>query len=491
MALNMKHALLVWPGKSRKYGPAKSVIPLQLLFLSNALSEVGIPSHILDLRLETADNVDLNDVLFVGISTYSDGTMIAPALDFARKVKTAKPLIPLIWGGVHPSLMVEQTLQNPYVDIIVHGEGENTVKELALAIMEGSSLSPIQGIAYQEDGEIRLNPPREFIDMDTLNIALPYHLLDINKYIRNPFSVHTSRGCPFKCGFCYNTAFNKLKWRCKSSEKVLDEIEYIVRKFRPEKISFIHEDEFFIKRKRVEEICEGLLKRGIKIGWESFCRLDNFAHFDDDFIKLLERSGCERLSFGAESGSQRILDFIEKGIKVEHILTATEKIAKSNIKQAVSFVSGFPTETFDDMVMTCNLIDELARINPKIWVTGIFYYTPFPGSPLFELVIRKYNYKPPGSLEEWGNFRGHQNIGKITWHRAKYAQMMQGLTAMTYLPFYTDDYNVPEHLRIPFGPILRFFHTIARIRWKRRFFKYPFEWSLFGKGKQFLKGGNL
>lgn len=483
--MQKRYALLVLPGK---YGSIFPEIPLQLLYIASALSEVGIPSRILDLRLDVPRNLNLKDVLFVGISTKSDGAMVSSALDFAQMVRETAPEVPLVWGGIHPSLLPEQTLRNPYVDVVVCGEGEETIKELAQAIKDGSDLSGVRGVAYKEDGRIHMTPMRNFMDMDNLSIHLPYDDINMDRYIKSPFPVHTSRGCPFRCGFCYNVAFGKRKWRCKSSERVVDEVEYVVNKFGMRHISFTWEDEFFISRRRVEEVCRGLLDRNINIRWDSFCRLEHFAGFEDEFIRLVERSGCNLLSFGAESGSQRLLDLMQKGIRTEHIVRTTEKLAKSSIKQVISFMSGLPTETYEDMLTTFDLIDELVKINPRITIVGIFFYTPYPGTPLFELVRTKYGYNPPGSLDEWRDFGIYRNV-ECTWLTREYASMMKALSIMTRFPFYTADYGLPERVdRFPFRPVYELFAVLARQRWKRRFFKYPLEWLLLEKGLQHLRG---
>ena len=141
------------------------------------------------------------------------------------------PTCPLVWGGVHPTLLPEQTASNDYVDIVVRGEGELIIKDLADAIAANQPLDGVAGITYTVNGAVKSNPDGQIIDLDDIPIDLPYDLLQMDKYPSfksGRFHIQTSRGCPHRCGFCYNTNFNKNRWRGKSAKRVLDEIEYIL-----------------------------------------------------------------------------------------------------------------------------------------------------------------------------------------------------------------------------------------------------------------------
>lgn len=488
-----KNVLLVYPGK---YGAILPELPLPLLYLSSALRDVGYSPRILDLRLQKYKDVPLDDVLCIGISTMT-GSMITCGLEFAKYVRSVNPELPIIWGGIHPTLLAEQTIKNEYVDIVVRGEGEKTIQELVHALEGRRSLDTVDGVTYKCKGEIKNNPDREFIDMNSLKIELPYELLNLKKYELGYFPIHTSRGCPYRCGFCYNLAFNKRRWRAKTAAAVLDEIEYVIKKFGVHYISFTWEDEFFINKNRVQDICEGLLRRGLKIKWAAFCRFNHFYKFDREFIQLLERSGCVTLSFGAESGSQRMLDeVIKKDITIEQIIKTTEKLANTKIRQIVSFMSGLPEETEQDMNKTYQLMDRLCQINPNIYLNGIFLYTPYPGTPLFDLVGTKYNYRVPDSLEAWVNFGIYRNVG-ATWQPKSYINKYKTISILTRFPFYQRKFKLKdvktvvggERLRrFPYNIIYYMFVILARWRWQRKYFKFPVEWWILEKVMEKVRG---
>lgn len=472
-----KDVLLVYPGKKGSY----PVIPLGLLYLSWALIKKGYNPQILDMRIQDYADFKIDNFICVGISTMS-GFPIKYALEFAKFVKSKNPNIPIIWGGVHPTLLPEQTVSNEYVDVVVRGEGELTFVELVDRYNKNQSIKDVKGITYRYNGDIINNPDREYIDLNTIDVELPYHLLDLDKYPmfkdEKNLQIHTSRGCPFRCRFCYNLKFNKRSYRYKTSEKVLDEIEYIINKFDITNLTFI-EDNFFTNIKRVEEICNGLLKRNLKIKWRAMCRFDTFAKFVQSFCKLLENSGCDMISFGGESGSNRMLNFIQKDITISTILKATENISKTNIKQVTSFMSGLPTETTDDINQTINLIDKIIEINPKGEVNAIFMYTPYPGTPLFDIVVERCGFVPPRTLTDWSMYKIYMNAG-ANWYNFEHENLLRTLSILTRFPFYTDKYEIPKPYN-KYKIIYKLYSYSARKRWKNRFFKYPVEWRLLEK----------
>jgi len=233
------------------------------------------------------------------------GLQIRYALEFARHVREENPSCPLVWGGVHPMLLPEQTAVNSCVDVVVRGEGELIIKDLARALAFGKPLDDVAGITYRSGGEVKSNPDGEVIDLDSTPINLPYDLLEMDHYPSvksGRFHIQTSRGCPHRCGFCYNTLFNKKKWRAKSADRVLDEIEYILKKFPNVKIIDPIDDNVFVDQQRVREICQGIINRKIQVQWRANCRFDYLSTYDKDFLGLLEQAGCVELDFGGESG---------------------------------------------------------------------------------------------------------------------------------------------------------------------------------------------
>jgi radical SAM superfamily enzyme YgiQ (UPF0313 family) len=474
--------LLVFPGRHKAPDPQ---VPLQLLHVAGALRRAGYVVRIFDMRLQDYRGFSVGEPLFVGITCMS-GPQIRYGLEFARKVRAESPRVPIVWGGVHPTLLPEQTAASEYVDIVVRGESELVVGPLADRLAAGGPLDDVQGLTFSADGAITSTPDADLIDLDTIPVELPYELLDLDKYpTLQAGRVHmqTSRGCPSRCGFCYNSDFNHRKWRGKSPERVVEEIQHLVRRFPHVKIVDPVDDNFFVNRRRVEAICNGLLDRGPRVAWRANCRFDYLAGYDGEFVSLLERAGCMELDFGGESGSERMQQFVCKDVTADEILESVTNLHRwaPSIDPFVSWLSGLPGETYADMEKTFDLMDQMARANPRTQHYGIFLYTPFP-SPLLESLPRE--FRPPQSLEEWGRIEVFHF--EPPWHTRAYVEKLRAISAVTRYAFYPQS-RIDEH-----GPAFRagyrLMNRAARYRWRHRYFSFPLELQLANAAARRLRG---
>src|SRR3989338_8364701 len=250
-------------------------LPLGLLQSSVYVSE-KYDVKILDLRVKPNWKASLlaelkKEPYFVGISTITGPNLIS-ALEISRFVKdNSKALV--VWGGIHASLLPGETLENPLVDIVVKGEGEETFMELADAIINKKPLNGILGVWYKEQGIIKSNPERPPVDLNKLP-RVPYDLLDdIEKYIwvredgARVISYMSSRGCPQLCTFCYIASFYKSKWKQLEAKKVLDDFEYLIDRFKIDHI-YINDDNFFVNLLRVKDVAQGIIERKLDISWD-------------------------------------------------------------------------------------------------------------------------------------------------------------------------------------------------------------------------------
>lgn len=479
---NEKDVVLVFPGKFKAPDPQ---VPLSLLYLAASLQEEGFTVRILDMRLEDYHHFEVGNPFFVGLSCMS-GLQIKYALEFARYVRIQSPSCPIVWGGVHPTLLPEQTASNDYVDIVVRGEGELIIRDLANALALNEPLEKIAGITYNLNGLIKNNPDGNVIDLDAQPIALPYNLLQMDRYPSvksGRFHIQTSRGCPHRCGFCYNSNFNKNKWRAKSAKRVLDEIEYILQKFPHVKIIDPIDDNVFVDKKRVEEICRGIIDRKLGIQWRGNCRFDYLSTYDKDFLKLLERAGCVELDFGGESGSEHLQQLICKDVTANQMLQSVENLHRwaPSIEPYVSWMSGLPGETDDDLNQTFDLMDKMQEVNPKTQHYGIFVYTPFP-SPVMQFLPSQ--FKSPQSLEEWGSI--HVFHFDPPWHTKAQVEKLHTISAVTRCAFYPQSRISERNLtyQLAYGVMNR----IAKYRWKRRYFGFPIELKIADAAARKFKG---
>ena len=474
--------LLVYPGKYKAPDPQ---VPLALLYLASSLQKEGFNVRLLDMRLTDIRHFNVGEPLFVGISCMS-GLQIKYALELAKIVRLQNPSIPLVWGGVHPTLLPEQTVCSEYVDVVVRGEGEVIIKELANTLSENGSLDTIDGITYKKNYTIKNNPDGRTIDLDQLPIDLPYNLLEMDRYPSfksGRFHIQTSRGCPHRCGFCYNTQFNKNRWRGKSAKRVVDEIQYITKKYPHIKIIDPIDDNVFVDEYRVEQICKGLLERKLSVQWRANCRFDYLANYDKDFLALLEESGCIELDFGGESGSDRIQQLICKDVTAEEMLQSVEnlRLYAPSIEPYVSWMSGLPGETDADLTATFNLMDRMKEVNPKTQHYGIFVYTPFP-SPVMKYLPA--NFNTPETLEDWGNIQVfHFNP---PWHTKKQVAKLHTISAVTRIAFYPEA-RIKER-NLAFKATYKVMNKMARYRWRHRNFSFPIELKIVDAVARRFKG---
>ncbi len=474
--------VLVFPGKYKAHNPQ---IPLNLLHVADPLIHAGYTVRILDMRVEDYHQFQMRSPVFVGIGSMS-GTQIRYGLQFSKKVRSEYPSVPIVWGGVHPSLQPEQTARSKYVDVVVRGEADLVISELADRLVTGKSLESLAGITYKINGVVRSNPDAPLIDLDQISVNLPFNLLFLDRYpsLKNGrFHIQTSRGCPHSCGFCYNLKYNKRYWRGKTSERVLDEIEYILAKFPETKIIDIIDDNFFVERKRVEEICREIVNRRLPITWRASCRFDYLSTYDKDFLNLLEKSGCIELNFGGETGSERLQTLIQKDVTKEQTITALENLNSwdSRIDVYVSWVSGLPTETDADLGETFNLMDRMSSIYKRTQHFGLFIYTPYP-SPILDPFVDK--FEMPRTLEEWGDVEVYRF--KPPWHSKKQVRKLQSISAVSLLAFYPRDRISETGFLFRIG--YKFLNRVEKYRWRHRYFGFPIELRIVDSLTRIVKG---
>lgn len=465
--------------------------PCALLPLAGVLLQNGHHVDIFDEQFQDYKKINVSKYDIVGISILT-GPQILNALKIAKWISQKGSSIPLIWGGVHCSLLPEQTAKNEYVDAVVRGEGEETLLEIIDKLDRNKDLSDIKGVTFKRDGEIISNPDREFLDLNTLP-TLPYHLLaSFHKYSNIQRSImycQTSRGCPYNCGFCYASAVHKNRWRSMSADRVIEELRYLKNNFDPSMVAFI-DDEFFIDKERVAEICCKIISCGLKIKWMTSGRYDQACQYDTEFFNLLKDSGCTGVSFGGESGSSIVLKSINKRITTEQIKISVKKFKEHNLYSTVNFMAGFPAEKKEDIYKTFDLIDELTLIDPNLMVNSISIYTPFPNTPLYTEALNN-GFKLPQSLEGWGEYF-YNDVSNLPWLDKKTKGLLRTISLLTECEFnrrgeFKSAKLFKDNL---FKRLLyKILSYSAKFRWKHRFFSFPIEWRILDLYFKIIKSG--
>lgn len=278
-------------------------------------------------------------------------------------------------------------------DFIIMGEGEITLLELLNKLEQSTtSIEAIPGLAYKKEGHVNLNAKREVLkDLDSIPMPA-WDLIDIKPYKEawitkwGYFSINavTTRGCPFKCNWCAKPIYGN-RYNSRSPEKVIDELVYLKQSFTPDHIWFC-DDIFGLKPGWVKKFADIVEARKLNFRFKIQCRADLLLQ--EDFVSDLARAGCEIVWMGAESGSQKILDAMDKGTKVPQIYEATRLLKKYNIKPAFFLQFGYPGETLDDINLTIKMLLDLLPDD-----IGISVSYPLPGTVFYEKVKEQLRQK--------------------------------------------------------------------------------------------------
>lgn len=484
-----------------------AVIPLGILSIGTFLSNNGYDVVLIDACTDPDYEKKIKNILtdstplFVGISAMT--AQIYSALEIASLVRRLRGGrdIPIVWGGIHPTILPENTITHPLVDIAVIGPGEYTTLELAETLSSDVevNLGGVRGIVFKNGEKIIFTPQRDFVDLNELPF-IDYELIDIKKYIyralgygetakRSSLILYTGIGCPFRCAFCANVALHKRKYSGKSAERILQELDYFVEKYKVEYVSFCDEL-FFVNKNRIREFIDGLAKREYKIQWYANVRADCFKpdFLSEDMVCKMKEVGCSRLGMGVESGSQRMLnEVIKKDIKLEYVLEAARLCSKYDITVGYSFMMGLPGEKRSDTIKTVNLMHKIKKIHPGCFFFGPQIYIPFPGSELYVEAVR-FGFRDPVSLDEWARVEADKSLqaklsGAYLWSSFDPAQLpwIEDVSLIRQIDFiqnfiFRDIGKMKLDFKYPLKVLLV---VIAKCRVKTKFWVFPFEYWIY------------
>jgi len=326
------------------------------------------------LWLEIKENIKIFSPDIIGI------TMLTGTYKSAENVaKIAKKLnedVKILLGGVHPTILPEETIKNKYFDYVVRGEGEYTF----LDFVNGKRVEDIQGLTYiNKSGDIVNNPEREFIkDLDSLPFPSRDLYINDTRYMDYGY-ILSGRGCPCECTFCASNKIWKRHVRFRSPESVVEEVKQVYDKYGTKFFYFV-DDTFTLVKKRSKKICNLLLESDLDISWICDTRVDTI---DEELLRLMKDAGCIRLKIGVESGSERILKKVKKKITKDQIRNSVSLIKKVGIEFAIYLMIGFPTETKEEMRETLNFAKELG---PAYFSFSVL--APYPGTEIYDDIIK-------------------------------------------------------------------------------------------------------
>ena len=340
----------------------------------------------------------------LGLSMLTPSTPVALAI--ANQAKAAMPNLQIVVGNVHADIFYNEILTGSAADFVVHGEGEETISELAFALQRGDTdFSGINGISYIDDsGEVTKNAARPVIeDLD----SLPYPAWNLFPYTRYgllPFadvahpvlSMTGSRGCPYRCEFC-SLLYTGSNYRKRDPIKIVDEYEYLHERYGVKQIGFV-DPIFPLNKKILFQFCEELMRRGLhkKLCWLSETRVDRV---DRESLRIMRASGCRRLLFGIESGVDLLLENVNKTFTTETTRKAIRMCREEGIDSVGLFMIGLPGETPEMTRQTVDFAKSIDLDFAKFAIT-----VPFPGSQMFE-DLRREGRLNRDDWENWTTFQ--------------------------------------------------------------------------------------
>lgn len=439
--------------------------PFGIMYVADALEKVGFTCRLFHETEEYLDafmrQVEAERPIFVGFSTIT-GPQLLPTIEASRRVKALG--IPVVWGGVHATIMPLEVLKEEYVDFVVVNEGEETAQELALMLAGAlpTDWASVAGLAYKSAaGAPTFHRERPFIqDLDSY--APRWDLLpDVQLYLipSGPYDraipVYISRGCPFRCAFCYNEIVMKRTWRQHSDEFILAQIAWLKEHYQINAVDYA-DDYLFGRIKPMQRLVE-------KVGmpWSGQVRVQLLK---PEFVQWMTATGCQWVNIGAESGSQAVLDSIMKDQKDWQIEWGVRNLVEHapHIESNLSFIIGLPAETLEERKVTLQLIDRLAQLSPNVRCS-VSMYMPYPGTPLWPEAL-KGGYTPPDSQAGWAYF--DLNHSNTPWLDDEEARTMSDINDILFV-----GRSQGHWLLTPYYALLRW-------RWRNLYFKHYWEGAL-------------
>lgn len=384
--------------------------PLGLGYIASVLLNAGHKVEVLDInayrftREETFEQIKIlkfDIVCLTGLVTeYSQIKWLASQFKEFHPDKT------IVLGGGLATLAPEIVLKNSVIDIVVIGEGEETIKELVNGIQEGNSLNEINGIVFKEKDVIQKNKPRKIIEtLDSISFPAR-ELFPLEKYLKNPYlrlfdkdlrttQIITSRGCPYSCIYCFKDMWG-YQFRKRSADNIIDEIKLLKDKFNITGIQF-SDDLFIMDKKRVHEFCDKVIEQEIKFTWLANGRVNLM---DPVLLEKMKSAGCKVICYGIESGSQEILNTMNKGVTVSQAEKAIQETWKAGILPHGYLMIGMLGETKETIRETVDFCNRNGLVGQFSFVT------PIPNTKLFEEAKRlgKISSDEEWLMENWGEW---------------------------------------------------------------------------------------
>jgi anaerobic magnesium-protoporphyrin IX monomethyl ester cyclase len=467
------------------FSSLEATAPLGILAVATPLLRAGYAVKIIDstitpdFRQQVLDEVA--DALCLAISLVT-GPMIRETAMIGRAVKTLYPEKPVILGGWHPSLLPDQTLEAEFVDVVVRGQGEDSLLEVVDRLSERASLDDVKGVGFKRDARLIFTPERTLRPLTELP-PKAYHLADFDAYERicgrRWAMMITSLACPFNCAYCTNEGVYGRNWNALPAGQVIEEMTDLVKRYRLE-LLWVVDDNFLVDRQRAVSIAEGLLRSGVKFHWSIQASTNLVTRLDDAELQLLRQSGLQQICHGAESASSKVLKLMDKDFqKVETMYLAAEKCLRAGIRPSFNIIFGFPGEGERERQETISFIQDVCRRYPtaEFW-TNIF--TPYPGAPIMRRA-KELGIEVPSTFEGWADY--FPRYTTLPWLKGREHQRVQAMR--DYLRIAFDRVPIAaDHRSRMVKAVHRGISYPARFRLSHGLYRFPLEiWLKKGLNK--------
>jgi anaerobic magnesium-protoporphyrin IX monomethyl ester cyclase len=390
------------------FASSEATAPLGILAVATPLLRAGFSVRLIDSTITPNFKKkvleEVQDAICLGISLVT-GPMIRETVEIARAVKAWNPDFPIILGGWHPSLLPKQTLECPFIDFVVRGQGEETLLEVVQHLEACTPVDLIPGIGFKRDGKLFFTterPLKPLVDMP----PKAYQLADFDAYERScgrRWAMYTSSlACPFNCSYCTNAGVYGRKWNALSPEQFVEETVDLTTRYGLEML-WVVDDNFLVDLDRARHIAEGLVRAGADFKWSIQATTNLTARLTTEDLKLLRRSGLHQICQGVDSGSEKILKLMNKTFQdFDSIYESASRCLQAGIRPSFNIIFAYPGEGRKERRETVDFMMDVCRRFPgaEFW-TNIF--TPYPGSPIMEKV-EELGIKVPSTLEGWADF---------------------------------------------------------------------------------------
>jgi anaerobic magnesium-protoporphyrin IX monomethyl ester cyclase len=393
--------------------PGKQPLPLSLMALAAVLEgrepwtlvDGNVVSDPASAIIDRLDRTNPRDVSLLAVSVMP-GPQLTQAVAVCRRVRMAKPRVPIVWGGYFPTQHTDTVLRSSLVDFVVRSQGERALLQLIDRLRSGGALDAVGGLSWKSGSQRVHNPLGPPTPLDDLP-DLPYHRADMRQYVHANYlgartvAHNSSFGCPFACSFCAVVAMSNRRWLAQSPARMERVLRHLVATYGVDAVQ-MHDMDFFISEARTAEFCDRI--GGLGIRWWALGRVDTLMQYADATWSRMARSGLKMVFSGAESASDATLAAMNKGGKSEARLTLelAHRMRAYGVVPEFSFVLGAPPDPNRDVDDTFAFIRRLKRMNPATEIV-LYTYTPVPLDGQLYTAAQRAGFAFPDTLDDWAS----------------------------------------------------------------------------------------